>query len=173
MRIVTGGGDNTVTVWDARTGTPLLDLSGHAGDVWSACFSPDGTRILDAGGDRTAKVWDARTGRELEGEQPVPAPWEIEFTPDGRQRLDHVIVGLVESNLWQPDENELAYRRSLMQPNYRRYREGYDAARAAEDDFAARFYLDLLPPSELTPLAESIVAPGSSNSSFTRTCSPP
>jgi hypothetical protein len=65
----------------------------------------------------------------------------------------------VESNLRQPDEEELAYRRSLMQPNYRHYREGYEAARAADDDFAARFYLNLLPPSELTPLAEPILTP--------------
>jgi hypothetical protein len=31
------------------------------------------------------------------------------------------------------------------QPNLWRYREGYEAARAAQDDFAARFYFDLLP----------------------------
>jgi hypothetical protein len=157
MRIVTGGGDNTVTVWDARMGTPLLDLNGHTGEVWSASFSPDGTRILTGGADRTARVWNARTGRELEGE-PIHTSWRDEFSSDG-QRISHRTDDRVKSILRQPDEEELAYRRSLMQPNYRRYREGYEAARAGGDDFAARFYLDLLPPSELTPLAESILAP--------------
>jgi eukaryotic-like serine/threonine-protein kinase len=48
----------------------------------------------------------------------------------------------------QPDADELAYRRLHTQPSLGRYREGYEAARAAQDDFAARFYLRLLPPSE-------------------------
>jgi hypothetical protein len=43
-----------------------------------------------------------------------------------------------------PDEEELAYRRLHTQPNLSRYREGYEAARAAKDDFAAQFYLDRL-----------------------------
>ena len=46
-RIVTGSDDGTAKVWDARTGTALLELKGHtsAGEVaWS--FSPDGTRIV-------------------------------------------------------------------------------------------------------------------------------
>jgi len=34
------------------------------------------------------------------------------------------------------------------QPNSWRYREGYEAAQAAQDNFAARFYLNLLPPPE-------------------------
>ena len=48
----------------------------------------------------------------------------------------------------QPDEEELAYRRLLMQPNFRLYREAYDAATKANDAFAARFYLNLFPPPE-------------------------
>ena len=42
-----------------------------------------------------------------------------------------------------------------------RYREGYDAAIKAKDDFAARFYLNLFPPPERAPSsrAEAIVAP--------------
>ena len=31
-RIVTGSGDGTAKVWDARTGTALLELKGHTGD---------------------------------------------------------------------------------------------------------------------------------------------
>ncbi|MEO1474505.1 MAG: hypothetical protein AAFS03_11330, partial [Pseudomonadota bacterium] len=32
-------------------------LQGHAGTVWSAAFSPDGTRIVTASSDNTARVW--------------------------------------------------------------------------------------------------------------------
>jgi WD40 repeat protein len=42
-RIATGSGDKTAKVWDARTGTPLLDLKGHMAAVLSVSFSPDGT----------------------------------------------------------------------------------------------------------------------------------
>src|SRR5262249_12195883 len=64
-RIVTGGGfrDNgEATVWDARTGTALLDLKGHTGVVMSTAFSPDGARIVAGSVDGTIKMWDARTG---------------------------------------------------------------------------------------------------------------
>ena len=43
----------------------LLTLKGHTGDVYSASFSPDGSRIVTASQDKTAKVWDAKTGAEV------------------------------------------------------------------------------------------------------------
>jgi hypothetical protein len=43
-----------------------------------------------------------------------------------------------------PDEEEIAYRLFHTQPNFGRYREGFQAARVAKDDLAARFYLDRL-----------------------------
>ena len=47
-----------------------------------------------------------------------------------------------------------------MQPNFRLYREAYDAAIKAKDEFAARFYLNLFPPPERALIrAEPIVAP--------------
>ena len=45
----------------------LLTLKGHANPVFSASFSPDGSRVVTAGGynDQTAKVWDAKTGADV------------------------------------------------------------------------------------------------------------
>jgi TPR repeat protein len=40
-------------------------LSGHAGIVYVAAYSPDGTRIVTASDDKTARIWDARTGAQL------------------------------------------------------------------------------------------------------------
>jgi WD40 repeat protein len=146
-RIVTGSWDQTAKVWDARTGTPPRELKGHTGSVDSVAFSPDGTRLVTRSQDGTAKVWDARTGWELKGE-PIPpliAPKEI--SPDGRF-IAHRVGSLVELVPLQPDEEEVAYRRMHMQPNVWRYREGYEAALAAKDEFAAQFYLPFLPPPE-------------------------
>jgi hypothetical protein len=165
-RIVTGSDDHTAKVWDARTGTPLLELKGHTkgvlsvafnptgtrivtrGDrVLSMAFNPTGTRIVTRGDDRSTKVWDARTGEELKGE---PIPQTMPNNPishDGRflAHLDGSLVDLVPLQL---DKEEISYRLLQAQPNVWRFREGYAAARAAKDDFAARFYLNLLPPLE-------------------------
>jgi WD40 repeat protein len=44
-------------VWAADgSGEPLV-LRGHEGYVWSAAFSPDGTKIVTASTDQTARVW--------------------------------------------------------------------------------------------------------------------
>jgi WD40 repeat protein/serine/threonine protein kinase len=40
-------------------------LSGHGDAVYSAEYSPDGTRIVTASRDRSARIWDSRTGIQL------------------------------------------------------------------------------------------------------------
>ena len=199
-RIVTGSGDNTAKVWDARTGTALLELKGHTREVWSVSFSPDSTRIVTGSLDRTAKVWNARTGtallelkgytgglnivsfspdgtRIVTGSGPTAKVWNARtgqevkdepvppaslpglISPDGRW-IAHAAGNRVELIPLLPDAEELEYRRIHTQPNLWRYREGYDEARKAEDQFAARFYLDLLPPLDrMRYRAEAIVAP--------------
>jgi WD40 repeat protein len=146
-RIITVSRDGTARVWDARTGMSLLELKGQTGGVADAAFSPDGTRIVTGSYDGTARVWDARTGQELKGE-PIPLPPRpTQISPDGRL-IAHFAGNRVELVPLEPDAEEISYRRSQMRPNLWRYREGYDAARAARDDFAARFYLDRLPAPE-------------------------
>jgi len=55
-RIVSGGNDRTVRVWDTESGRELACLLGHAGAV-----SPDGLKIVSAGQDSTVRVWNARS----------------------------------------------------------------------------------------------------------------
>jgi WD40 repeat protein/serine/threonine protein kinase len=155
-RIVTGNLNKTATVWDAQTGKVLLELKGHTGNVLSAAFSPDGTRIVTGSGDRTVRIWDARTGvtlAELKGHS--DAVTNTSISADGARILSNaggVMAGKPgEVFVWEarigkepPDEEEIAYRRLCTQPNPSRYRAGYLAARAAKDDFAAKFYLDRL-----------------------------
>ncbi len=60
--LVSGSFDNTVKVWDARTGECRATLQGHTSFVFSVAISGDGTTVVSGSWDNTVKVWDARTG---------------------------------------------------------------------------------------------------------------
>ena len=64
-RIVSGGTDSNVRIWDATTGIAIMTLRGHKGPLREVAYSTDGRRILSASEDTTVKVWDAATGDEI------------------------------------------------------------------------------------------------------------
>ena len=59
-------------------------LTGHAGNLTSASFSPDGRRAVTTSTDNTVRLWDVSTGKEL-AVWPVIAPWSARFSPDGNR----------------------------------------------------------------------------------------
>ncbi len=84
MRLLTTDSSEAAKVWDAATGQLLMELSGHAGAVYGAAWSPDGTRIATASADKTVKLWDGVTGEELltlYGHTAVVG--DVAFSPDG------------------------------------------------------------------------------------------
>src|SRR5262249_31689684 len=104
-RVVTGSGDRTVRVWDARTGATLAELKGHTGAVTSVSFSADGTRLLTAGsvvrgyvrragGVETSVV----TGEVIVWDAPIPRP-EVEL-------VGH--TGVIVAVAFSPDGSRLA-----------------------------------------------------------------
>jgi WD40 repeat protein len=56
-RLASASGDNTVRLWDARDGQPLVTLAGHTNVVAHVTFSPDGTRLASASWDHTVRLW--------------------------------------------------------------------------------------------------------------------
>jgi len=65
-RIVSGGQDKTVRIWDANTALELLPpMLGHEDAVLSVAFSPDDQRIVSAGADGTVRIWHAGTGAQV------------------------------------------------------------------------------------------------------------
>jgi WD40 repeat protein len=84
--IASGGWDNMVRLWDARTGEAACAAPLDNGDlVKTLAFSPDGSRLVSARQDRL-QVWDVATRRRLKEIQ-VPAPniLAVAFRPDGAQ----------------------------------------------------------------------------------------
>jgi WD40 repeat protein len=83
-RLVSGGMDGTVRVWDVSTGKELSprrypESGGHV------TVSPDGTLLATAGLDRHIRLWSAESGKEV-GRLSDASGWfsAVAFTPDGR-----------------------------------------------------------------------------------------
>lgn len=58
--LISGSLDNTLKIWDVRTGRCIRTLFGHVEGVWS--LDVDKLRIASASHDRTIKIWDRDTG---------------------------------------------------------------------------------------------------------------
>ena len=70
--IVSGSSDDTIKIWDIKTGECLKTLEGHENSVNSVAITPDGKYIVsgdnysfgeEKGG--TIKIWDLKTGECL------------------------------------------------------------------------------------------------------------
>jgi WD40 repeat protein len=85
-KVVSGGSDNAVKVWDVNSGA-LLWSGTHPSQVNHVAFSPDGSKIASGSGigDTGAqiKVWNAETGDNLWSGNFMNAVQALEFSPDG------------------------------------------------------------------------------------------
>ena len=83
--LASASGDNTVRLWDSKTGACLATLHGHSGWVPEVAFSPDGKLLASASDDRTVRLWDSATGTchtTLEGHSNCVN--SVAFSPDGK-----------------------------------------------------------------------------------------
>ncbi|ANB13589.1 SCF ubiquitin ligase complex subunit CDC4 [Sugiyamaella lignohabitans] len=61
-RIITGSDDNTINVYDTKTGQLIRQFTGHDGGVWALKYINKRTLISGAT-DRTVRVWDIEKGK--------------------------------------------------------------------------------------------------------------
>lgn len=59
------GLDNTVRLWDLRTGKEERVLRGHSKQVWAVAYQPGGRQLFSASWDATVRLWDVQTGTEV------------------------------------------------------------------------------------------------------------
>ena len=102
-RIVGGGSQGEVTLWDATSGREIRQFKGHgnspqwhANQIASVAFSPDGKRIVS--GSRffqTIKVWDATNGGERLSLDAGPV-FSVAFSPNG----ERIVSAGWDINVW-------------------------------------------------------------------------
>jgi Tol biopolymer transport system component len=84
-RILSGGEDGTMKLWETETGRELRTFSGHKAAVTSVAFSPDGSMAVSGSSDGTLRLWDIASGRELHATDSLG--WKIAgvaFSPNGK-----------------------------------------------------------------------------------------
>jgi WD40 repeat protein len=65
-RVVSGGADKTIRVWDIRKGEAIVRLEGHTDAVIAVgVLGTQGRELVSVGADGTVRVWDAEQGKEL------------------------------------------------------------------------------------------------------------
>ena len=96
QRIVSGGADRTVRVWNLASGRLERTLEGHTGQVRAVAVTADGQRIVSGGTDGTVRVWNLASGRlkrTLEGH--TGQVWAVAVTADGQRIIsgsrDHTV----------------------------------------------------------------------------------
>ena len=100
-RLVSGGDNQEVILWDAAGGSLLHRPEGQGGPIQPVAFTPDGRHLVSAGNGRTVRVWDAAGGREvacLRGHTHVVQ--DVAASGDGRRLLSASSDGTVREWDW-------------------------------------------------------------------------
>jgi WD40 repeat protein len=92
-RIVTGGRDRQLIVWNEATGGPVRALTGHGATILAVALSADGARVISSADDRKIRWWETASGQELRSFDPPDggkAPTLVAL-PDGKGFLAWVL----------------------------------------------------------------------------------
>ncbi len=61
--LASAGDDQTIRIWDLKSGACLRTLHAHTDNVYGVAWSPDGTLLASGGFDRMIRVWDSASRR--------------------------------------------------------------------------------------------------------------
>jgi WD40 repeat protein/energy-coupling factor transporter ATP-binding protein EcfA2 len=83
--LASGSRDNTIKLWNIRTGKEIRTLQGHNSRVSSVSFSRDGKTLASGSDDKTIKLWNVETGQEIrtfKGHNSIV--YSVSFSRDGK-----------------------------------------------------------------------------------------
>jgi mono/diheme cytochrome c family protein len=86
QRLIVGGADNTIRIFNVADGKEERRIEQHADWVMGLAFSPDGARFASASRDKTARLFDTGTGELEETYDGHGAPvFSVAFSADGKR----------------------------------------------------------------------------------------
>jgi cytochrome c len=83
-RILTGGEDGRIAIWQPGATAPATVLEGHTAPIVSLAVSPDGATVASASWDRTIRVWPLGGGEPRLFEGNAQNVNGVAFTLDGK-----------------------------------------------------------------------------------------
>ncbi|MBS0266028.1 MAG: hypothetical protein JSS02_29115 [Planctomycetes bacterium] len=106
-RLITGGDDSLIRIWDVNSGHLEALLGAHSGPVLSVAMSPDDDLFASAGEDKTVRIWrlsESKEQRLLKYRGGDLGVWHVAYAADGR----HIAaMGGGCAQIWSTDENSL------------------------------------------------------------------
>ncbi len=94
-RVVSGGDDGVVRIWDVRSGRQLAMLSGHDAAVQAVTISRDDRRIASASADRTLRLWATDTHELLLTLRLTNTVQCLSFSADGERLAAGILGGAI------------------------------------------------------------------------------
>lgn len=90
--LASGSLDNTIKLWNVKTGDLLRTLTGHKDLVLSIAFSANGLLLASGSADSTINLWETSTGQLIKTLR-EEGTWvgSTAFSPSG-QRLERKVL---------------------------------------------------------------------------------
>ena len=132
--IASGGEDQMIRIWDARTGESVRSLKGHQGEIASLSWDSQNRFLASGSTDQTIRIWDVHTGKIVSVlSTTAEIVRAVSWSPDGRwlatttgsqtyiwdaekHQIVHTLKGLKSlafAFAWSPDSRKLAVAKYL------------------------------------------------------------
>lgn len=85
-RLLTGGQNTKVTVWDVASLLPVGEFEGHKATIARVAFSPDGKLAVSEDTLQRISIWDPKTFREFD-QFPFAGVFGCAITPDSKMLI--------------------------------------------------------------------------------------
>jgi WD40 repeat protein len=103
--LVSGSRDNTIKLWDVKTGQEINTLTGHGNSVFSVAINPQGDILASGSKDRTIKLWNLQTNQVIRTWRHKDGVKTVVFSHDGRILASGSYDGTIK--LWEVKSGRL------------------------------------------------------------------